>query len=332
MTRRLIPVFAGFGPIGLHPSANEIAMHSTSLLTKTAYDRYLRHGLISPDAPAALDLKQARTTTHYIWRTRRDGRVRPSHAENDGKVFAWDNPPPTGHPGEDFNCRCEVIRYEEGRTEFAVFDLDPVGRGRRRWNDLDFVLHYYFGRGRSVTLDEIGHLNDVIQHYSYAVEGGGVLRRLAGQIAHAARSGEKSYTFENRYKFHSVTFSHGYSSVAGIFSGNVEQDQTMLAIQGPVSFRFYDRFTDPLDMRALLQLIRQTPGLFLQKLQETGVTMGLRTDPVEEADPVDQDNVWAIYMAVSEMGGTAFDIVGDWRGYFNARVLVNSARSAYRSQ
>jgi SPP1 gp7 family putative phage head morphogenesis protein len=44
--------------------------------------------------------------THYIWHSRDDKRVRPSHAANDGKVFAWDNPPETGHPGEDYNCRC----------------------------------------------------------------------------------------------------------------------------------------------------------------------------------------------------------------------------------
>ena len=40
--------------------------------------------------------------------TRGDGKVRPSHQSNDGKIFSWDNPPPTGHPGEDYNCRCRA--------------------------------------------------------------------------------------------------------------------------------------------------------------------------------------------------------------------------------
>jgi len=44
--------------------------------------------------------------THYIWRTSKDDRVRPSHEENEGKRFAWSDPPSTGHPGEDYNCRC----------------------------------------------------------------------------------------------------------------------------------------------------------------------------------------------------------------------------------
>ena len=44
--------------------------------------------------------------THYIWRSLDDEKVRPDHAANDGKIFSWNNPPPTGHPGEDYNCRC----------------------------------------------------------------------------------------------------------------------------------------------------------------------------------------------------------------------------------
>lgn len=43
----------------------------------------------------------------YIWRTELDERVRDTHARNEGKKFSWDDPPDeTGHPGEDYNCRC----------------------------------------------------------------------------------------------------------------------------------------------------------------------------------------------------------------------------------
>jgi SPP1 gp7 family putative phage head morphogenesis protein len=48
--------------------------------------------------------------TSYIWQTAMDERVRPSHAVKHGRKFDWDNPPPdTGHPGQDFNCRCVAI-------------------------------------------------------------------------------------------------------------------------------------------------------------------------------------------------------------------------------
>lgn len=47
--------------------------------------------------------------THYTWSAAGDSLVRPSHEANDGKRFAWDNPPATGHPTEDVQCRCRAI-------------------------------------------------------------------------------------------------------------------------------------------------------------------------------------------------------------------------------
>jgi len=57
---------------------------------------------------ATLDRARQQSTgiTHYFWDTTGDRRVRPSHQANDGKRFAYDNPPPTGHPGEEIDCRC----------------------------------------------------------------------------------------------------------------------------------------------------------------------------------------------------------------------------------
>lgn len=45
----------------------------------------------------------------YRWSTSRDNRVRHTHQENEGKIFTWDDPPATGHPGQDYNCRCVAI-------------------------------------------------------------------------------------------------------------------------------------------------------------------------------------------------------------------------------
>lgn len=42
----------------------------------------------------------------YRWRTSGDERVRQSHSDNNGKIFRWDKPPSTGHPGDDIQCRC----------------------------------------------------------------------------------------------------------------------------------------------------------------------------------------------------------------------------------
>lgn len=63
---------------------------------------------------AVTSFTQARATnlgsTHYIWRTMHDARVRESHKKMDGKVVAWNDPPTldnlTGHAGALPNCRC----------------------------------------------------------------------------------------------------------------------------------------------------------------------------------------------------------------------------------
>jgi SPP1 gp7 family putative phage head morphogenesis protein len=62
--------------------------------------------------------QQAAGFTHYVWTTSLDERVRERHAELDGKVFAWDDPPVvderTGrreHPGGDYQCRCSAVPY-----------------------------------------------------------------------------------------------------------------------------------------------------------------------------------------------------------------------------
>ena len=77
-----------------------------TLAYKKAFDAYLRRGTPIEWSLKAMAALLERPTTHYIWRTRGDGRVRASHAANNGRIFSWDNPPPMGHPGEDYNCRC----------------------------------------------------------------------------------------------------------------------------------------------------------------------------------------------------------------------------------
>ena len=42
----------------------------------------------------------------YRWLTVRDERVRARHRANQDRIFAWDSPPGTGHPGTEVQCRC----------------------------------------------------------------------------------------------------------------------------------------------------------------------------------------------------------------------------------
>ncbi len=48
--------------------------------------------------------------TEYVWSTVGDEHVRPTHKAHDGKTYKWSDPPAnTGHPGEDFQCRCSAL-------------------------------------------------------------------------------------------------------------------------------------------------------------------------------------------------------------------------------
>lgn len=53
----------------------------------------------------------------FTWRTVKDNRVRPEHADLDGESFAWDDPPLEGIPGEPINCRCYAEPDLQGLIE-----------------------------------------------------------------------------------------------------------------------------------------------------------------------------------------------------------------------
>jgi SPP1 gp7 family putative phage head morphogenesis protein len=54
----------------------------------------------------------------YIWQTMMDNRVRPEHAERQGKRYYWNDPPSGGHPGWSYRCRCSAI---------PLYDTDKIG-------------------------------------------------------------------------------------------------------------------------------------------------------------------------------------------------------------
>ena len=288
---------------------------------RAAFGAYLRKG-----TPIRLSLKQAGLTDRCVWRTQRDARVRPAHRRNDGRIFSWADAPDTGHSGEDYNCRCEAVPYIEGQTEFAFFDLKPpADLATAGWDDADFVWHFYTGAGRGVTLAEIGHLSEIIEHYAYIDRGNGAFRRLADQIAHRARLGNLPYPFESHYDFGSIQFSHGDSTVRGIFHGEMTDNGDMLRIDGTAYFEFEDHFTDPMDLRT-------RPDRFRRLMRELARRMGMGNGPEGPELQIDEDDVSALFMALSEVGGTAYPITDTWEAGFHAEVFKDPTRSQYRTQ
>lgn len=89
---------------------------------RKAYAHYLRRG-----TPLDIGLKAAEyPTPYYIWRTRGDDKVRSAHAENNGKIFAWNDPPPTGNPGEDYGCRCWGEPYYNIPNDPPIEPIYPI--------------------------------------------------------------------------------------------------------------------------------------------------------------------------------------------------------------
>ena len=105
----------------------EYATEVIEQLLKLEY--YVKHELEYSTAPteqsvepeySAKSSSQDPTSGYYIWRTSSDDRVRPSHAANSGLIFEWSNPPPTGHPGKGYGCRCRAEPYAHGELFASI--------------------------------------------------------------------------------------------------------------------------------------------------------------------------------------------------------------------
>ena len=113
---------------------------------------------------------------YYIWRTSEDERVRPTHQNNNGETYSWDNPPfETGNPGDDIQCRCtaepvvtkkdkaaikrergvalspiSTIKRPKGGITGHVWDIaDKITRETGRWAERKEVIDAIVAEGYS---------------------------------------------------------------------------------------------------------------------------------------------------------------------------------------
>lgn len=238
--------------------------------------------------------------TRYIWRTSGDNRVRSSHAANNGRVFAWDSPPPTGHPGEDYGCRCRAEPYKPGESEYAGQTMaSSINDSGYKWSDVDFTRHFYLGNGRGVTLAETGHLGGIINYYFYRL---GKYNDVNAQIIEAARrhTGEFGYPFDSAYEFRDYLFVFGGGTVSGLFTGSVRHENGMMYVEGSIEYFYDDTFTDPIDARELLR---------------------------ETSDP---DDATELQVRISDLGGRYFPIRDYWKATFRAEARADRRSSIYQ--
>ena len=97
----------------------------------------------------------------YMWSTSGDERVRESHAEKDGQIFEYTNPPAdTGHPGHDVNCRCvqipvldDIVKPESSEDEKESL-IQKSGK-----MELSELIDSSSGRGGNKLYSDIGSVS-----------------------------------------------------------------------------------------------------------------------------------------------------------------------------
>lgn len=237
-------------------------------------------------------------TTHYIWRTRQDGLVRDDHAANDGKIFAWDNPTPTGHPGDGYNCRCWAEPLSEPLKEQKSQRVtSPVNDQPRAWGLIDFLFQYQFGDGKTFSLEEIGLLGRIIHHaqtYNQEDAGGGTtFERIERQIFRKARKegpGLLTDTFKNgKHDFGPVVWAFGHVPIWGGIKAHIREMGQYFIIEADIDYNFQDRVAD-------------LANTYDEKIPNSGL---------------------------DTPGSTPFYITGKWRTRLDATIRKNSHESLF---
>lgn len=300
-------------------------MDYSRTIYQRAFEAYLRWG-----TPVWLTLKQSQPSNQYVWLTQLDDRVRTSHAAHHGQIFSWAAPPPTGHPGEDFGCRCVAVPYGPDLPEDLAIELQDVSDTGAQWTSLDFIDHYFSGAGAPVTLRETGHLEAVVSKYRRLVIDDPTV--LPSQIANEARvrlGQSLQKAFDRSYDMTDLVFSLGNTTIGGVFRGSSHAIGGMLYLAGAIDFHLRDSFRDPLDIGAILTDPFATPGesigAFEQQLREYLLNL-LRQQAYNQrmsvAVPSRKD--------LRELpGGTPYDISDKWSGMFSGRVFLDGSKSRY---
>lgn len=216
----------------------------------------------------------------YIWRTVGDEDVRPEHAELADTVRSYEDSP---DPGDDYNCRCwaeEVKDKEEGFSERLISEVREVDR---KWTSLDFINHFYFGRGQEVSLEETGYLQDIIDKVHEKL-----FKTLASQIAAVVLDTEEDdfdYETSNSYAWLSeILWVFGGGTIRTFTQGVITDEGQLLSVEGTIDYEYDDVFTDVLD---------------------------IRQDGKEGTS--NPENVGDMRLKITDLGGTLYPILGAWQ-------------------
>lgn len=115
-------------------------MQHETLKYQKAFRNYLRYGMSIERQLKADETSDLFPTTHFVWVTAGDDRVRDSHASREGQVFPYGG---ALMPGTEAGCRCTAVPYygrviddkplEPVYPELFFFALLPIGRLYSAW-------------------------------------------------------------------------------------------------------------------------------------------------------------------------------------------------------
>ena len=175
----------------------------------------------------------ARGIDNYIWRTKNDSRVRPTHRANEGIEFSWETPPATGHAGVAHNCRCVAIpaigsprskieRVEmnkskqvknKGKLPFSVVNMSD---DRIEINVSGEIGSDWYDEGENNTMERVGRiLHDNLKEISVYINSNG------GDLSH----GVAVYNLLSKHPATVKTYviGHAHSAASIIFMAGDER-------------------------------------------------------------------------------------------------------------
>ena len=118
------------------------------------------------------------------------------------------------------------------------------------WSEKQFVYHFYFGKGRNVTLQQVGLLNHVRQEANrLAINRSDGFKYQILQKIKSTGSGRVYEWFDNSYLFGNVRWVFGDGTLKGKYHGRCQQiDSNHIQYTGVISVQYYDKFVDPFDL------------------------------------------------------------------------------------
>ena len=159
------------------------------------------------------------------------------------------------------------------------------------WSGERFLYHFYTGGGATVTLDQIGLLQDVQQEANrLSIDRSDGFKYQIRQEVRRVQDGTVRLSFDQSYHFGSVRWVMGGGKLAGDFNGQCVRMDKVSKFSGVIDVEYSDKFDDALNLVETLYGSSDSPR----------APRWLRN--------------------LSNAGGRSFRIIGRWRENYQGEV------------